>query len=1198
MISEIQIIVESSSKGKANQEKGSSFERMIRHVLECQQYKIVPNVNFTGLEIDLFAEHETDNNSNLYVECKAKGKVNSDDLKRFAYAVFTKKPNKAYFIHTTELDHQVAGLKIQDFDNGANFNNVTFYSPDIVISLLSKQKKIRRPDTDAISSEITKEFLIFSEKGDYFAYMANSTSLAFPDELYIFDAKNGINVNDNKIAKFIQDKVQELSSLLFRNIFNKVTHTTSTQTATETVVEISQSDSWLDYKPASDKDFVGRKKIKADIMQFFKSVEKNESKKRLFYLTGKSGMGKSSLINSIKANCFNKQNKNKFYALSVDSINAETNHFVGLAFQFLIKKAIADNFIDEKKLINMKISFVSYFDLLSNNSVKKILEYLKLNNKYLILIFDQFEDVFRREHLYQPFHEFLLHINNEQANIILGFSWKNEIMLSPSSGSYKFWNQAKGLGIPFEIEGFNNEEIKLIIQQLENEPKIGKLSNVLKNILIDNSEGYPWRIKKLCIHIYNEVVKGKQKISQLSKANLNINNLFKKDMEGLTAIEENVLLTIAKSAENGSFFHENDFSEVIPEEIIRSLADKRLIVKTGQNYKPYWDNFREYLLGKSISTLTTNYTLRLYPNICLKIFLLFEVGIKYSISELCDKVNVEKKSRSSHIINVLIDLQKMDLIEKDELSNYSLPAGVRPTEEIFISISKQRIKDSKIYSELIKSSEPILSSKKIADIYRTSFDFTDKNNDTWDSYSKVLIQWIYYLDLDLKNRIIKVEKGRGGRIGLSDSKENSFITNNPENIINILKDILEKGIMQDIKKYPSPIIKDLRILDYLEMENGILIFPKDKIIYLRELMNQNEIDFKKEIVKSALSISKIKTATEIYRSNPKIKAKLLYEHYQDLFGKTINKSSGPTYATKLKSWAEFILNSENNFIEIIKSKPDKEQKKIKIAVEKRLQISMSTWEINYQKLTKYFEKYRNSDIDSRYGPLGTWVATQRRVKDTLTPEQIERLNILDYNWTPIDRKKENSDAAWKRQYQNLKKYFDLNGNFDLKARDGSLGTWIVAQRQGKEKLSNEQKEKLNQIDFPWDPRMKEWESNFKKWLDYLKKHPNRPILSQDKEFPKLGLWVDKQRKLKRANKLENKRYLKLKETPFPFNPIKLWIESYNELKIFKELNGHIELPQGKEYKQLRGWLSQQRNRIKNNTLDINKIKLLKELGVF
>ena len=308
-----------------------------------------------------------------------------------------------------------------------------------------------------------------------------------------------------------------------------------------------------------------------------------------------------------------------------------------MAFQELLKKAIAENFLKDYESSTNKISFISAFDLLSDSSVKSIIDYLKANNKILILIFDQFEDVFRRDKLYKPFHEFLLQINNEQANIVVGFSWKNEITLSPESESYKFWQQAKGLGIPFELIGFNNEEINLIIEQLENEPKIGKLSNSLKSLLIESSLGYPWLIKKLCIHIFNEVVFRKQKISALTKANLHINNLFKKDIEELTGIESNALMTIAKNADVGSFFHENEIEEVISEKIIQSLLDRRLIVKSGQVYKPYWDVFREYVLRGNIIPLTANHILRQSYNVCLKIFLLFEPGKKYLLDTLFKK---------------------------------------------------------------------------------------------------------------------------------------------------------------------------------------------------------------------------------------------------------------------------------------------------------------------------------------------------------------------------------------------------------------------------------------------------------------------------------------------------------------------------------------------------------------------------------
>ena len=54
-----------------------------------------------------------------------------------------------------------------------------------------------------------------------------------------------------------------------------------------------------------------------------------------------------------------------------------------------------------------------------------------------------------------------------------------------------------------------------------------------------------------------------QKVSTFLKSNLNINNLFKKDIDELSGLESNVLMTIAKNADAGSYFHEYDIDELI-----------------------------------------------------------------------------------------------------------------------------------------------------------------------------------------------------------------------------------------------------------------------------------------------------------------------------------------------------------------------------------------------------------------------------------------------------------------------------------------------------------------------------------------------------------------------------------------------------------------------------------------------------------
>ena len=87
MKAEIKVVLEEKASNKS---KGNCFEDLARNLLSINQYEIKQNINFAGLEIDLVAEHKH-NREKLYVECKAKEKVTSDELSKFAFNVFHKK---------------------------------------------------------------------------------------------------------------------------------------------------------------------------------------------------------------------------------------------------------------------------------------------------------------------------------------------------------------------------------------------------------------------------------------------------------------------------------------------------------------------------------------------------------------------------------------------------------------------------------------------------------------------------------------------------------------------------------------------------------------------------------------------------------------------------------------------------------------------------------------------------------------------------------------------------------------------------------------------------------------------------------------------------------------------------------------------------------------------------------------------------
>jgi Helicase associated domain len=99
--------------------------------------------------------------------------------------------------------------------------------------------------------------------------------------------------------------------------------------------------------------------------------------------------------------------------------------------------------------------------------------------------------------------------------------------------------------------------------------------------------------------------------------------------------------------------------------------------------------------------------------------------------------------------------------------------------------------------------------------------------------------------------------------------------------------------------------------------------------------------------------------------------------------------------------------------------------------------------------------------------LGSWVAWQRAKKDTLSLDQVQRLNLLDFSWDP-------RSEFWEPQFTALHKFRQREGHCRVPGdhqEDGlKLGDWVSNLRQKKDKLPADQVERLNQLGFVWDAR--------------------------------------------------------------------------------------------------------------------------------
>ena len=195
---------------------GAFFEDLMRSVFKTQGYDIQQNINFTGLEIDLIATH-SDRNETLYIECKAKEKAKSTEIKNFAFNVIDKEADYGYFVFTEELDHQAAGLKIE-MEQKEKYKNLTFFGPDKIVKSLEKTGRIKHLDTAEIEKNeaISKIILAYTYFGTFYIVIPFSGSQK--KKYYLFDTQ-GKQIED---AEIIADKAHSGNITIDKALKNSI----------------------------------------------------------------------------------------------------------------------------------------------------------------------------------------------------------------------------------------------------------------------------------------------------------------------------------------------------------------------------------------------------------------------------------------------------------------------------------------------------------------------------------------------------------------------------------------------------------------------------------------------------------------------------------------------------------------------------------------------------------------------------------------------------------------------------------------------------------------------------------------------------------------------------------------------------------------------------------------------------------------
>lgn len=168
---------------------------------------IKSNINFSGMEIDLVAKHRH-NNETLYVECKAKEKVSSDELTKFAFNVDYKEVDKGYFFRTQELESQ-AGALLEDLRNKPKYKNLTFFEPSQIIEILKDGRFVFEPLNKIKDLNISKRILAITYLGDFFVFLINYSN-AIPTNFIVINAcDNDKNIEDEEL-NILKENITEI----------------------------------------------------------------------------------------------------------------------------------------------------------------------------------------------------------------------------------------------------------------------------------------------------------------------------------------------------------------------------------------------------------------------------------------------------------------------------------------------------------------------------------------------------------------------------------------------------------------------------------------------------------------------------------------------------------------------------------------------------------------------------------------------------------------------------------------------------------------------------------------------------------------------------------------------------------------------------------------------------------------------------
>lgn len=178
----------------------------------------------------------------------------------------------------------------------------------------------------------------------------------------------------------------------------------------------------------------------------------------------------------------------------------------------------------------------------------------------------------------------------------------------------------------------------------------------------------------------------------------------------------------------------------------------------------------------------------------------------------------------------------------------------------------------------------------------------------------------------------------------------------------------------------------------------------------------------------------------------------------------------------------------------------------------------AAWDSWYLLLCEFEKQHGHSFVPAKYitedgQKLGNWVANQRALKNEMPQDRKLKLESLSgWVWDVIAE-------LWEQGFRQLEAYSSREGNCLVPAnfvtKDGyRLGTWVQSQRYQREKLSPNQKERLETLaGWFWDVIAEKWETGFRHLCEFVESEGHCKVSKKHlaSDGYRVGQWLQVQR---------------------------------------------------------------------------------------